>query len=625
MSRTIPHRLSQIGNTLRGMKRTLPALLSLLVGAYACGSNTQETTTDGSTSGTTTGHGGHGAETSSTGSQGGKPGTGGQGGSGAAEPDGGDPDSGNPGACEPFGRFPAPTSTFTITEADRDSDGGLYMPDIQAKFPQVDWAHLDRLYIQAGQYRYIRIVNLPTRTADKPLVITNKGGQVRVGPAPSETFGYLWIMGGGSNWVLTGRYDPEAQTGDVGFQGHRCGKYGSSRGHYGFLSDDEFTGFPVPQSHMGILVDKAASAYELEFLEITRSTFAGIRLFTPDGNNTTGTLPPYLDDVRVHDNYVHDTGGEGLYLGSTASGVAHTKFRRLKIYNNRVMRAANEVPQLQQLGPDTEVYNNVFAFGGLNWKNGFEQDQDNASQALFREGPIDIHHNIFIGGMESLGNYFGLPESGDGGGKVTIRNNYFAETMWLGFYMGSIGQLANGPGSEYHFVDNVFRGLDHTQDYGYFHAPYYTTRNLNQANYLFQLGTNWTAPFFIEGNTWEGQRKIIYNPPSFVTQSNNTNAAVAPVVFQDLGLPAGTEPLSLQLWAASSAAWAGGGPIVYAPGDLVFDMGHLYRCTKATSAGATRPFKDTSGSWEDLGMPADDVRLAPSSPHAGIGLLEKGE
>src|SRR6201999_628800 len=126
---------------------------------------------------------------------------------------------------------------------------------------QVDWANLDRLYLQAGQYRYINFGNLPVRSPDRPLVITNKGGQARVGPAPSETFGYLWIMAGGSNWVLTGRHDPPPPTGDVGFQGHRCGQYGTSRSHYGFLSDDEFTGFPVPQSHMGILVDKSASAY----------------------------------------------------------------------------------------------------------------------------------------------------------------------------------------------------------------------------------------------------------------------------------------------------------------------------------------------------------------------------
>ncbi len=194
--------------------------------------------------------------------------------------------------------------------------------------------------------------------------------------------------------------------------------------------------------------------------------------------------------------------------------------------------------------------------------------------------------------------------------------------MWLGLYLGGTGQLAGGPTTEYHFEDNVFRGLEHTKDYGYFQVPYYSTRNQAQGGMLFQLGSNWTAPVTIKGNTWEGTRKVIYNPPAFVTQTNNTNAAVAAVVFQDLGLLRDTPPLSLQMWAATSASWAGGGPIVYVPGDLVLDMGHLYKCAKATAAGDPRPFGDASGKWEDLGVPADDVRLAPSSPHAGIGLLD---
>ena len=88
------------------------------------------------------------------------------------------------------------------------------------------------------------------------------------------------------------------------------------------------------------------------------------------------------------------------------------------------------------------------------------------------------------------------------------------------------------------------------------------------------------------------------------------------------GLLVRVTALSTPAALCPKASWAGGRPIVYAPGDLVLDMGHLYRCAKATGAGDSRPFKDASGKWEDLGMPADDVRLAPSSPHAGIGLLD---
>src|SRR5262249_24031246 len=146
-------------------------------------------------------------------------------------------------SCEPFGHFPAPEITFTLPA----SGESIYYLDVQASFPDVDWSKLDRLFIPAGSYKHMTLGNLPDRDAARPLVITNKGGQVKVGPDIGGN--YIWSITGGSNWILTGRYDPDAQTGDVGFQGHRCGAYAASRGHYGFHSDDAFD-LTAPYLHM---------------------------------------------------------------------------------------------------------------------------------------------------------------------------------------------------------------------------------------------------------------------------------------------------------------------------------------------------------------------------------------
>ena len=56
--------------------------------------------------------------------------------------------------------------------------------------------------------------NLPDRTAEDPLVITNMAGQVRIGPNTPDG-NYLWAMSGGSHWILTGRFDPDSGTGDA--------------------------------------------------------------------------------------------------------------------------------------------------------------------------------------------------------------------------------------------------------------------------------------------------------------------------------------------------------------------------------------------------------------------------
>src|SRR5262245_1257496 len=77
---------------------------------------------------------------------------GGAGGAGAGgDGGGGDGGGGSGGAapCEPFGRFGKPETTFTLPV---DGDG-IYFTDVQASFPEVDWATVDRLYIPAGSYR----------------------------------------------------------------------------------------------------------------------------------------------------------------------------------------------------------------------------------------------------------------------------------------------------------------------------------------------------------------------------------------------------------------------------------------------------------------------------------------
>ena len=82
-------------------------------------------------------------------------------------------------------------------------------------------------------------------------------------------------VGGGSHWILTGRYDPEAQTGSEDAPGHRCGDYANARGNYGFWSDDDYA--MRQYLHMGLSVGDA-TAFEIEFIEVERSGFAGIRL-----------------------------------------------------------------------------------------------------------------------------------------------------------------------------------------------------------------------------------------------------------------------------------------------------------------------------------------------------------
>ncbi len=288
-------------------------------------------------------------------------------GDGGGGPDGVIPDA-IVSSCDPPGHFGVPTTTFTLPS----TGPSISYDDVQAAFPQVDWSMLDRLYLPAGQYTNILLGNLPDRTADRPLVITNLGGQFFVGNNPNGN--YLWSFSGGSNWILTGRYDPVSMTGDVAFPGHACGHYADSPGHYGIMSDDDFA-FAAPYLHMGLAVADAHD-FEIEYVEVERSGFAGIRLL----NDPTMDEP--IANVTINDTYVHDTGAEGYYFGSTGDPPAN-KLAGLQIYNNRILRTGNEALQIQDLGDNSHVHHNTFISGGLHWfDNGLGRYQDNNYQAI---------------------------------------------------------------------------------------------------------------------------------------------------------------------------------------------------------------------------------------------------
>ncbi|HEY3497347.1 MAG TPA: right-handed parallel beta-helix repeat-containing protein, partial [Polyangiaceae bacterium] len=57
--------------------------------------------------------------------------------------------------------------------------------------------------------------------------------------------------------------------------------------------------------------------------------------------------------------------------------------------------------------------------------------------------------------------------------------------------------------------------------------------------------------------------------------------------------------------------------VVYPEGAFVVHFGTLYRALAENSA--TPPDSDPE-IWEALPAPADDVRLAADSPHAGLGI-----
>lgn len=498
-------------------------------------------------------------------------------------------------------------TTFTLPVA--NPANGAYHPDVQASFPQVPWATLDRLYIPAGHYKFLRIGNLPQRTADRPLVITNSGGQVRIGGLGHY---YLFPIGGGSHWRLTGEYDAAAQTGHADFPGHANGQYANSAGRYGIVVDDgrieDEDGDDTGLS--GISVG-GATRFEIDFVEVTRVGFAGIVMKT-DNNGTA-----HMQDVRVHDTYIHDTGSEGFYIGSTQAQPQH-RIEGLQLYNNRVVRAGTELFQLGQVGGGSDIHHNVFFLGALDWKSPFQAFQDNAMQLSPRQGSLRFRNNIVIGGAGSMINMHGANIAGDthaAGDLVEFSDNYFSHSRHFGPYLGRL----NDGVTRYRFARNQFTDVDFSYDE--------LDPGASDYNQIFRLGSGGaanTSLIEIVDNRWDGPQRFINNwtnpnqTAGNVSASGNVNAAVPDVAFADSGFAADFDYFRIEQWGRLTP---GGAQISYQPGDHVTYQGRLYRSVAAGPTTGQRP-DQFPGTWQLLPSPPDDLRLAADSPVRGVGLLD---
>ncbi len=486
----------------------------------------------------------------------------------------------------------------TLTLPSRPACEGLYYSDIQASFPQVDFDTLDRIYIPAGHYKFIRLSNLPNKTAENPLIITNQGGQVRVGGCGHY---YNFVLGGGSHWQLTGAYDVSQQTGDINYPGHANGQYAYSAGSYGFLIDAEFG-----DGHIGLAVGGGASDFAVSFVEARHLEFAGMMFKTDDVGDA------HMNNVKIHDNYIHDTISEGVYLGSTQSQPQH-KFNNLEFYNNRLIRTGTEIGQFGNLGNNCRIHHNVFLLGALDWKNPFQNYQDSGIQLGHREGSMSFDHNIVIGAASNAMILFNSDVTGDvhdPGDVLSIHNNYFAYSRNTGVYIH-----ASSDGiKQVEFKDNHFSQMVYSYDElnpgstGGQHI----IRSFNQNN-----------PIALTDNFFDEQPgQGFYVGYSNVTATNNQSQSIAEIPFYHLGWLGQGDYFSLEIWTAEDIHDQ---PVTYQSGDWVLHHGVLYQAQRNldyASDTPTAPDQAAATDWLVKPPMADDVRQFHTSPFAHIGLLD---
>jgi len=534
---------------------------------------------------------------------------------------------------------------FTITIQNLtgkwDTDG-YADAEVAAKYPQVnegdyiiftrtaygqiykannEFANLDypnKILIKGAYYTLLslRLTHVVGPSTEQRIPITNFLGQVRTP---------IVRLYDGTNWRITGEYDPAAGTGSPYFTG--CVKNGSgvdysfSNGTYGIWANNEW------QSESGLSclsIDDTASHFEVDHIEISDGGFAG--LLVKDDNG-----PRDMDSVYIHHLYIHDIGSEGIYLGSTQNGV-QPMFHDLRIENCLIVRTGGEALQTEQLGEGCVIRNNVL-WGAMDWLDPFMRYQDNTMQFSVRTGGLIVENNILLGAGEKFYNVSNkplesLPVTDD---SILVRNNL----AWgCRGPMGVFQFKSTNAFTNWHWTGNTFGNF--TYNYDIVYPNHYITNDQ-----VFNVATD-SVEIDIVNNTFDTTKSYIggadYNSTGIFTIEDNVHdsAMVAPEFRNDLGSYGQVGYLRWMRWTDTIGVSSyrfpyyktnKGDAMFFDPGDVVQYWNangetRFYECQQYHTS--VRPDTASSSYWQELTwvngadtfhIPPDDFRLDELSPY----------
>lgn len=463
-----------------------------------------------------------------------------------------------------------------------------------------------KILIKGGVYEWLVINNISSGTLKEPIVVTNYGGQV-------ETKEF--IVAGLSYFKLTGKYDSKNKTGDPKYPGHAA-VYAYSQGKYGIFINNQWTS---TERHLlsvnGTLDEKnkehPSTNYEIEFVESGNGGYSNV--FKWDNKKSV------VENVRIHDCYFHDTAGEGIYLGNTDWSKPQQVFRNLNFYNNRLLRCGLDGLQLNRIGENSKVFNNVID-GGMNWKAPFMQWQDFGASLSFVNGNSFFKNNVIINGSGAFFQSHFRPESwyltsSKINGTITIENNLCLTTKsGVGVYLGPDKETLKG-------VNVVITKNDFNKWKYRYNEVYPRLNNQGAVIYSFYGGK-----VSVANNRWDArERKYkIYQSDhkEGSTQDNNTTGVVNEVEFENY-FGNGHKNVFLEMWAAMiTVDEKNNTPIIYLPGQFVSCKSKIYRCIKKNENIMPGGHKDWKIYWQlqlfeggKYSYPPDDVRIKRNNYH----------
>jgi hypothetical protein len=467
-----------------------------------------------------------------------------------------------------------------------------------------------KILIKGGKYDEIWIECKAIGTQNNPIVITNFDGQVETKHMK---------IAGMSHFKLTGKYDPKGKTGDSRYRGHTVG-YAYSQQQYGFYinnqwqNDRKFLLEVTSKKTKNTEQRHMSSAFEIEFIESGNGGYSNVF----KANNEK-----YIsENISIHDCYIHDTNGEGIYLGNTSIKGEQGIFRNIEIYNNRILRTGLDALQLVQVGGKAKIHHNVLD-GGMKWRSAFMDHQNFGASLSFVSGGVEFYNNVIINGGNATFQVFLEKESWyenkDLGKEVDIYNNLFMSSKTgLGAYIGPYKATLDNTSlilRENDFISNGFQ---------------YNRMDEDKDESEYTVIGGYAGSVSLLNNRWQkGEEKKDFHSTNFKSQyhtSNNNSASIEIPEFENYA----TNNYGFkyfELWAAKlNIGSQKGKPALYVQGDVVIWKSKIYVCTKSHTQVEPSANPLWEQYWRQLkfnngksALPADDVRLKKNTPHAKKG------
>lgn len=348
----------------------------------------------------------------------------------------------------------------------------------------------DTIFISSARTKPLRF-QFTNGNATKPLVVINKGGQVKIDSPNSYTWGAITFE--------NCRYIKISGSGHPNFK-------------YGFL---------LAANECGLAFSELSSDCEAEFIKISHNGFFGIIAKKNYGANPPVPYPVF-ENLIIHDCFIENVS-EGMYLGETVS--PGMEFKHVKIYNNIVRNTLRESIQIANMVEDVEIYNNTLLNAGLDnitYQTSILQIGDNSV--------ANVYNNILIQAPST-----GIAVYGKG--NCSFTNNYLASNMGI-FVDNRLFTTLTAP---INIKQNYFRAITGNQNIKNYNEINYVTAQDNVYNTAITFFLNQSGNvnnFTVVNNTLTSVSALEFTDPS---TNDYSLTSANPVAYQNMGAPGGPE------------------------------------------------------------------------------------